>query len=82
MQHKMTIHRRDEEHVEILIDGESLGSANHDNEGWAGMETVESLAVNIADKLGMEIVETFGDEEPQSDVQAAAGGLTQTALEG
>lgn len=67
MSHKITINREDDEHIEFLIDGESVGSANHDNDGWAGMETAENLVTNIAIKLGFEIEETFGGEDDEED---------------
>lgn len=63
MPHKMTINRPDEESIEILIDGEVVGGANHDTDGWSGMERVEKMAMRIAKKLGMEVDETFDKEE-------------------
>ncbi|KKM66823.1 hypothetical protein LCGC14_1477380 [marine sediment metagenome] len=51
---KIQIKEIDEEHIEVLVDGEWVCSADHDEDGWAGMEKVEALAESIAKKLGIE----------------------------
>jgi hypothetical protein len=54
----MTLNQPDEEHLTILIDGEEVGSFDHDSHGWAGIEAGANLAMSIAKKLGLEIEET------------------------
>lgn len=41
----------DDENIEILVDGEVICYADHDEDGWAGMEKVENLARDMAKKL-------------------------------
>ena len=41
----------DNERIEILVDGECICYADHDEDGWAGMEKVEALAHDMAKKL-------------------------------
>ncbi len=41
----------DDETIEIIVDGEVICYADHDADGWAGMEKVESLAHDMAKKL-------------------------------
>lgn len=50
---KIEIRETDEEHIEIFVNGEWVCSADHDGDGWAGMEKVEVLAESIAKKLGI-----------------------------
>lgn len=49
---------KDDEHMTILIDGEAIGSFNHDQHGWVGMGAVENIVKKIAEKLGVEVEET------------------------
>ena len=41
----------DDESIEILVDGECICFADHDEDGWAGMSKVEDLARDMAKKL-------------------------------
>lgn len=59
---KLTLHKPDEEHLTILLDGAEVGSANHDSHGWSGMDAVENLATNLATRLGWDVAETYGEE--------------------
>ena len=52
----------DEELLEIYLGDVQIASANHDEEGWAGMEAIEDVAVKMADELGLKIIRTYGDE--------------------
>ncbi len=59
----MGVHRPQEEEVEIWLyreDGTEImvGSANHDEDGWSGVGSVEDLAENVANAFGLEIIET------------------------
>lgn len=63
MNHKMVIKHSDDECFTILLDGEEVGYFNHDRHGWDGMEAAEKLARSIAGKLGIEVEETYGDDE-------------------
>lgn len=51
---KIEIRETDEEHIEVFVNGEWVCSADHDEDGWAGMGKVEALAESIAKKLGIE----------------------------
>ena len=54
----MKIIKEDDESVEIWIDGNFIMSANHDEDGWSGMEMLETTARNIAKQLNLNIVES------------------------
>lgn len=58
MTQQITINYRDEETVEILANGKFVGSFNHDEHGWVGMDAGESVVRRLADALGIEIIET------------------------
>lgn len=62
MANKLTLNQPDDERLTILVNGDEVGSVNHDQHGWAGMEAAEKLARRIAAKLGIEVEETFDDE--------------------
>ena len=53
----------DEEQLEIYLGDVQIASVNHDEEGWAGMEAIENVAVKMAEELGLKIIRTYGDEE-------------------
>ena len=59
----ITLNRPTEDLLNVLVDGEPVGSFDHDQHGWAGMEAAEKLVVKLAEKLGIEIEETFDDSE-------------------
>lgn len=42
----------DDEQIEIFANGMLIGFANHDEDGWAGMEKVEMIAEALAKALG------------------------------
>lgn len=50
------IKRPDEETMVFLVNGKEVGEANHDNDGWAGMDTARSLFERIAHAVGAKIV--------------------------
>ena len=50
----------DDESLEILVDGKSICSANHDEDGWQGMDAVGDLARNMAKALGVSFEEIGG----------------------
>ena len=57
MSHVITIaHEDGDEQLEIFVDGQSVGSFDHDRHGWSGMEGAVSLAEEIAKKLDLEVV--------------------------
>ena len=57
MSHVITIaHEDGDEQLEIFVDGATVGYFNHDDHGWSGMEAAKSLAVAIAERLGLEVV--------------------------
>ena len=51
----------DDEHIEIILDGEVICYADHDEDGWTGMEKLESLAHDMARKLNISFERTFGE---------------------
>lgn len=56
--HTIRLNRPDDERLEILVDGESVGDFDHDRHGWSGIEAAEKLATAIAGKLGIPVIET------------------------
>lgn len=50
------IRRPDDEHVEILVDGELAAYASHDEEGWAGMQAVVNTTRGLAKALNVEVI--------------------------
>jgi hypothetical protein len=54
---KFVLKREDEEHVEVLLNGVEVASANHDEDGWGGMEVVVNLVHAIAGVLGIPVEE-------------------------
>jgi len=60
---RVQVKRTDDESIEIFVDGECICYANHDEDGWSGMEKVESLAEDMAKKLkiSFESIEEFED---------------------
>lgn len=63
MSNTMIINCPDEERMHIVFNGSTVGSFNHDEHGWSGMSAAEKLARNIARELGIEVVETFDEDE-------------------
>lgn len=51
----VTINWLDDETVSIEVDGQEVTSANHDEEGWAGMKAVIATATKVAEALGVEV---------------------------
>ena len=57
MSHVITIaHEDGDEQLEIFVDGDSVGTFDHDNHGWSGMDAAVRLAEKIAKKLDLEVV--------------------------
>lgn len=50
--HVLRISRPDEETLVITLDGKPFARANHDEDGWAGMERVETTARKAAKAAG------------------------------
>ena len=52
----------DDENIVVLVDGKEIGWANHDEDGWAGIQKVEEIAEGIAKALGadFEVTEIGG----------------------
>lgn len=55
---KFEIKGLDDEDIEFLIDGRTISYANHDDDGWHGMEKLTNMFEEIADALGEEVVRT------------------------
>jgi hypothetical protein len=52
---KFTISYSNEEFMTVSLSGECLGTFNHDEHGWSGMEAVRTLVVSIAKKLDIPV---------------------------
>jgi hypothetical protein len=52
------IFRADDERVVVMVDGKEVAFANHDDDGWAGMENCVNTATAVAKALGAEVVGT------------------------
>ena len=55
--HKFTVHYPDDETMVIKLDGKNIFSGNHDDDGWAGMEAVESVVTEIAKILKIPLLD-------------------------
>jgi len=64
---KFILRRDDDETLTILLDGEEVGSANHDEDGWKGMETVEDLVKAIGRVLDIPVEEEESDENEEAE---------------
>lgn len=62
------IYRPDDESMTVFLNGKEVGSANHDSDGWKGMETVEEIVTEIAKVLGLP-VETEYSEPPEDSTE-------------
>lgn len=57
MRNVLEINRPDDEHVVIRVNGEEVACADHDSDGWAGMQAVVSTALGIAKATDMKVIE-------------------------
>lgn len=57
----IVVRRPDDDHLEVVIDGNVVAEANHDEHGWSGMDAVEKTAVAVARALGVEIQDGDGE---------------------
>lgn len=46
-----------DEHVSVVLDGEEVIEANHDEHGWKGMDLIVTAAKKIADATGATFVD-------------------------
>lgn len=63
MTKKITIKRTYDESFSVSIGEKNLGSFNHDQHGWDGMEAVESIIEGIATELNIEIEDIYSEDE-------------------
>lgn len=56
MSHRFEIRHADER-FDVLLDGQHLIQANHDEHGWDGMGAVRKVVDGVARIIGAEIVE-------------------------
>lgn len=52
------LRKEDDETLEVFLNGKEVGHANHDSDGWSGMESLESLVERVAEVLGLSVVRT------------------------
>lgn len=55
--HVFTVKQLDDEHVEYSLNGVHLITANHEDDGWAGMERIGLLVNGIAASFGATVQE-------------------------
>lgn len=53
----LTIKEVDDETTEYFVNGESIYITNHDEHGWAGMQSVYDALTTFAKATGVKIVE-------------------------
>lgn len=63
--HIIKIKSDGDENVEYFLDDISIAQTNHDNDGWAGMESVDKAIRQLAKQLKIKIIEIYGDEEEE-----------------
>ena len=49
------INHIDPESLEFILDGETISYANHDEDGWIGMEKLSDMFSTLAKKNGCEV---------------------------
>ena len=59
MKQKFVINHEDDENVTVFLNGKQVGSANHDEDGWSGIEKVEKIVKSIAGVLKIPVVEKY-----------------------
>jgi len=52
---RIEVEYHNEESMTVTLYGKYIASANHDEDGWQGMEQLESMARNFAFVSGFEI---------------------------
>jgi hypothetical protein len=60
---QITVRRPDDDHVEILVNGKVVATANHDEHGWSGMDAVVSTACAVARALGGQVDGDHDEDE-------------------
>lgn len=63
MKHEFNIQKSaDEEYMRVFLDNTKIISANHDNDGWHGMEAIEQTVYGIAKVIGAKVIHVNLDE--------------------
>jgi len=60
---RIEILREPDRAVEIVVDGRTIASANHDEHGWSGMDAVEKTAAAVAQAFGGVVYEGDLDDD-------------------
>lgn len=61
---KFVLSKSDDENLTVFLNGKEIASANHDTDGWAGMEAIEELVTKIAKALKIPVERgTYDSEE-------------------
>ncbi|KVP96890.1 hypothetical protein WJ97_13780 [Burkholderia ubonensis] len=58
------VHR---DRFDVEVAGESIAQFNHDEHGWAGMESAKTLVERLGEKLGFEVVSEEGGDAESDD---------------
>lgn len=64
---KVEIRRIDDERFDVLVNGQTVASANHDEHGWSGMDAVEATATKLARAFGADVTEFWASDEDRGD---------------
>jgi hypothetical protein len=57
------VNSMDEESFVVVVDGVYVGSANHDSDGWDGMDSVRKIMKSTAKAIGYKFVETYEESD-------------------
>lgn len=59
--------RVDDETTEVYVKGEYIGTFTYTEMGWSGMEAVERLLTDLAEAVGMPVVEIASDDDEDEE---------------
>lgn len=51
----VTFYSRDEETIDVQVNGESVGELTYDQLGWSGLDAAKSVMESLAEALGATI---------------------------
>lgn len=57
----------DDEGIEVYVGTKYIGSANHDEHGWAGIRMLEETAKKMAEAFGAEVEEIYKEDEGEDE---------------
>lgn len=60
---ELGLKRVNEETTEVYVKGEYIGTFTYTDMGWSGMSAAERLVTDLAEAMGMTVVEIESDDE-------------------